>query len=105
MAVIGDVTTVTAEDSLVTYDNPKFILDSMVQSAYTDDVRLHFLIISGGSGSGSGEFSYLTTRTDLDAKTASGATTTAKFSNVCDQILKDFLESISDNSGVTFTIS
>lgn len=105
MPVTGDIQTVTADGSVVVYDNPKFLLDDIVQSIYTDDVRLHYTIISGGSGSGNGEFSYLTTRTTLDAKTASGATTTEKFENVCDQVLKQFLESLTDNSGVTFTIT
>ena len=105
MAVIGDIQTVTADGSVVVYDNPKFILDGTVRSLTTDDIRLHFSIISGGSGIGTSEFSYLTTRTALDALTASGATTTIKFDNVCDQILKTFLESLSDNSGVTFTIT
>lgn len=105
MAVIGDIQTVTADGSVVVYDNPKFILDGIVGSLTTDGIRLHYTIISGGSGSGSGEFSYLTTKTTLDAKTASGATTTAKFFNVCDQVLKQFLEGLADNSGVTFTIT
>lgn len=40
----------------------------------------------------------------IDAKTGTGTGDTAKFFSACNQAVKDWLQAISDNSTVTFTI-
>lgn len=45
------------------------------------------------------------TNTEIEAFTASGTTDRDKFFNQCEQAVVDYLENITGNSGVTFTIA
>ena len=50
------------------------------------------------------EFSLICRKDDIDAFTGTGTGDTAKFINAVSQYVKDYLENIAANSGITFTI-
>lgn len=50
------------------------------------------------------EFTILAAKEDVDAFTGAGATDVAKFFDACLQYVKDYLENIPENSGITFSL-
>lgn len=100
--------TVLEDGSLVSYDNPTFLLIEVAETAAGVDVGLRYGIypaILAATTPQVSAFFYQTTIAAIDAKTGSGATDRIKFRNACDQVFEDYLSGLSDNSGVTFTIS
>ena len=47
---------------------------------------------------------HLITKASVDAKTGSGTNPSDKLGNQIDQVIKDYLDGITENSGVTFTV-
>lgn len=90
-----------------TFDNPVFLLKSVEFAFDASTVGLRYGLYTNPFGVTSDEyysFLYVTDRTTIDAKTASGTGDCDQFENVCDQVLEDYLSGITENSAVTFTI-
>ncbi|HMY36145.1 MAG TPA: hypothetical protein PKW36_08530 [bacterium] len=64
------------------------------------DVRVH---IDGGEQVAGVRLEF--TKAELTAFTASGADNVLKFQNLVEQAVDDYLETLADNSSVTFTIT
>lgn len=47
----------------------------------------------------------LATKADVDAKTGTGTNPSDKLKNQIDQVVADYLDAITENSAVTFTVS
>lgn len=76
---------------------------SAVQQTYLCNV--YPAIISAGGTTPAGSFTTLITKASVDAKTGSGTNPSDKLGNQIDQVIKDYLAAITENSAVTFTVT
>lgn len=67
-------------------------------------VILRLSVVLSGTTDASDVFTYATTKVVIDTYTGTGTGDTAKFHNACLQAVKAYLESLTENTGVTFTI-
>ena len=106
--IASDSPTVVEDGSQLVYSNPTFLLIEVIETAAGTDIGLRYGIypvVFSATSSQIGSFFLPTTISAVNAKTGSGATDRIKFRNACDQVFEDYLSGLSDNSGVTFTIS
>ncbi len=106
--IASDSPTVVEDGSQLVYSNPTFFLTDVVESAAGVDIGLKYGIyptVFAATSPQVGAHFLQTTIAAINAKTGSGATDRIKFRNACDQVFEDYLSGLSDNSGVTFTIS
>ena len=106
--IAADSITVLEDGSQIFYGSPTFFLTDVVESAAGVDIGLKYGIyptVFAATSPQVGAHFFQTTIAAINAKTGSGATDRIKFRNACDQVFEDYLSSLSDNSGVGFTIS
>ncbi len=99
---------VMEDGSQIAYENPTFFLTEVVESAAGVDIGLKYGVyptVFAATSPQVGAYFFQTTIAAINAKTGSGATDRIKFRNACDQVFEDYLSGLSDNSGVTFTIT
>ena len=101
----GQVWVVTG--SLVSYDTPD-VWPQPTYNAATETVRIvcHVVnpIVSPTGELPEASFILVATKAEIDAFTGTGSTEIDQFYNCVLQFVKDYLEGITENSGVTFTI-
>lgn len=106
--ISADDITYLETGSKKSYSEPVFLLQEVDFAFDGAEVGLRYGLYTNPLGVNSDEyhsFLYITTRTAIDAKTASGTGDCDQFENVCDQVLKDYLTGVTENAAVTFTIS
>ena len=106
--IAADSATVLVDGGIKTYDTPTFFLLEVQENPAVTDVGLRYgvyPVVFAATTPQEDAFFYQTTVAAINAKTGSGATDRLKFRNACDQVFEDYLSGLSDNSGVTFTIS
>lgn len=93
--------------SLVSYDAPD-IWPLAAYNAITETVRIECSIvnpiISATGELPEAKFILVATKAEIDAFTGAGSTETDQFHDCVLQFVKDYLEGISENSGVTFSL-
>lgn len=106
--ISADDITYLETGSKTSYSEPVFLLLSFEPAFDGTAVGLRYGLYTNPMGVNSDQYAsylFITTRTAIDAKTASGTGDCDQFENVCDQVLKDYLTGVTENAAVTFTIS
>lgn len=92
------------DGAIQSYTNPDiYVIPTLDQ--FTLNVSIRCVIVDASVDIQQvAEFSLICRKDDIDAFTGTGTGDTAKFLNAVLQYVKDYLEAIPDNSGITFTI-
>lgn len=102
---------ITSDNDFALYEGSTTIyaLTAIVVSFSYDSVQQTFLCeiypaVVAASTSVVASHAHRITKAAVDAKTGSGTNPSDKLSNQVDQVVKDYLAGITENSGVTFTV-
>lgn len=103
---------ITADGSFVLRDGTKTLYSAVVECFprldNAGDTVVDARVVGNGSeddGQQIGGIALTFTTAQLTALTASGADEVAKYYNLCEQAVAGYLGGLSDNTGITFTIS
>lgn len=103
---------ITADNSFVLRDNTKTLFGGVIECYprldNAGETKVDARIIGNGSeddGQQIGGIELIFSTAELTAFTASGSDEVAQYYNLCEQAVKDYLEHLTDNSGITFTIA
>lgn len=101
--ITGNACTYVEEGGMTCYDSPTIMVDASYRPLLLNFVvRLEFS--DGATTNPQGEFYMVVTRTAVDAKTGTGTGETNIWHNALLQVVKEYLEGITENAAVTFTI-
>lgn len=103
IGISTDGTTWMETGSVRSYDTPKIYAEARY-TTLTGQVLIRLAITSAATNIIQDDFYISTTKTVLDTYTGTGTGDTAKYQSAVLQYVVDYLEGISENSGITFTI-
>ena len=103
---------ITASANYVLYEGSKVLyseLVSVVDYAYSGANQAFLCTITPATITAAGtsvlgSYTYLATKAAVDAKTGTGTNPSDKLGNQIDQVIADYLDAITENSAITFTV-